>query len=77
MQPSLYKYLQGRNDLLHFIRQNPQWYRRLTRNPDQLEALEREAKVFYGKTVPQRIEKVSSQIQMVSMLMQMAGAMKD
>ncbi|SDJ74722.1 YlbE-like family protein [Sediminibacillus albus] len=77
MQPSLYQFLQDRQDLIHFVRMNPEWYRILTRNPDMLEVLEKEAKVFYGKTIPQRIERLSGQMQMVSMIIQMAGAMKD
>ena len=77
MQPNLYRYLQTRSDLLQFIRYNPEWYRELTRNPNQIDVLEREAKIFYGKTVPQKIERLSNQMQMVSMLIQMAGAMKD
>ncbi|WP_226037916.1 YlbE-like family protein [Aquibacillus saliphilus] len=77
MQPGLYQYLRSRPDLLQFVRLNPQWYRELTRAPSRIKDLERESKVFYGKTVPQRIEKLSSQVQMVSMLIQMAGAMKD
>ncbi|MDL4841287.1 YlbE-like family protein [Aquibacillus rhizosphaerae] len=77
MQPDVYHSIKHRSGLLHFIRLNPHWYRKLTRDPQSLADLEREAKVFYGKTMPQRIEKVSSHIQMVSMLMQMAGAMKD
>ncbi|MBM7572259.1 YlbE-like family protein [Aquibacillus albus] len=77
MQPGLYEFLQSRPDLLQFVRLNPQWYRELTRDPNKIPVMEQEAKVFYGKTVPQRIEKVSNQIQMISMLLQMAGTMKD
>lgn len=77
MQPKVYQFLQTRPELLQFIRLNPEWYRKLMRDPDQLNALECNAKVFYGRTVPQRIEKFGDQLQMVSMLIQMAGAMKD
>ncbi|WP_077622132.1 YlbE-like family protein [Sediminibacillus massiliensis] len=77
MQPTLMQYLMDRKDLRHFIRMNPLWYRMLTRDPSLITQLEKEAKVFYGKTVPQKIERISSQMQMVSMLIQMAGAMKD
>lgn len=77
MQPDVYYFLQSRSDLLHFVRMNPQWYRELTRDPSCIQDIEQEAKYFYGKTVPQRIEKLSSQMQMVSMLIQMAGTMKD
>ncbi|WP_407268101.1 YlbE-like family protein [Radiobacillus sp. PE A8.2] len=77
MQPSINQYLQEREDLRRFIRSNPEWYRYLSRNPDHITAMEKEAKVFYGKTVNQRIDKLSSQVQLVSMLIQMAGSMKD
>ncbi|MRH42141.1 hypothetical protein GH741_05555 [Aquibacillus halophilus] len=77
MEPNLYQFLRSRPELLKFIRLNPQWYRELTRNPSRIQDLEKEANVFYGRTVPQRIEKISNQVQMVSMLIQMAGAMKD
>ncbi|WP_138415051.1 YlbE-like family protein [Aquibacillus sediminis] len=77
MQPELYHYLQTRTDLLHFVRQNPKWYRTLSREPNRVGELEQEAKYFYGKTVPQRINKLSNQIQMITMLLQMAGSMKD
>lgn len=76
MQRSIYQYLQTRSDLKHFVRMNPIWYRRLTRNPDEINQLEEEAKYFYGKTTSQRIEKFTGQVQMVSMLMQMAQSMK-
>ncbi|WP_053219786.1 YlbE-like family protein [Virgibacillus senegalensis] len=77
MQPVIYQQLNNRPDLKHFIRMNPEWYRKLTRNPDELKEMEKAAKVFYGKTIPQRMERLSDQMQMVTMLIQLAGAMKD
>ncbi|MEN1966993.1 YlbE-like family protein [Lentibacillus sp. N15] len=77
MQSRLFNYLQSRPDLLHFIRYNPSWYRYLTREPDQLSELEKAAKQFYGKTLPQRFEKLSNQVQMAGMLLQFTDLMKD
>ncbi|WP_272435465.1 YlbE-like family protein [Terrihalobacillus insolitus] len=77
MQPSLYYYLRSRSDLLHFIRMHPDWYRSLTRDPSQIQVLEEQAKVFYGRTLPQKIEKFGGKLQMVSMLMQLAGSTED
>ncbi|WP_026570477.1 MULTISPECIES: YlbE-like family protein [Sediminibacillus] len=77
MQPAIYQQLTNRPDLKHFIRMNPEWYRKLTRNPEEVTELEKAAKAFYGKTIPQRIERLSGQMQMISMLIQMAGSMKD
>ncbi|QTM99311.1 hypothetical protein ERJ70_08335 [Sediminibacillus dalangtanensis] len=77
MQPAIYQQLTNRPDLKHFIRMNPEWYRKLTRYPEEFTEMEKAAKAFYGKTIPQRIERLSGQMQMISMLIQMAGSMKD
>ncbi|KGX93288.1 hypothetical protein N781_12845 [Pontibacillus halophilus JSM 076056 = DSM 19796] len=76
MQPGVYQYLRNREDLLRFMRMNPDWYRRVTRDPSVIQNMEEEAKFFYGKTTTQRIEKLSTQVQMVNMLISMAQAMK-
>lgn len=60
-----------------FVRYNPEWYRYLSRDPDRIDELEKAAKQFYGQTFPQRVEKLNNQVQMVGMLLQFAGAMKD
>ncbi|MDY0408081.1 YlbE-like family protein [Paracerasibacillus soli] len=59
------------------MRKNPMWYRYLSRNPENIYKMEREAKVFYGKTFSQRLDTLQDQIQLTSMLMQLAEAMKD
>ncbi|MCD5322562.1 MULTISPECIES: YlbE-like family protein [Pontibacillus] len=77
MQPGVYQYLNNRPDLVHFIRQNPKWYRKITRDPSVLVGMEEEAKYYFGKTTTQKMERMTNQLQMVQMLMQMAQAMKE
>ncbi|GGH72285.1 hypothetical protein GCM10010978_09080 [Compostibacillus humi] len=77
MDASTYQYLLSKPELLHFIRQEPVWYRYLSRDPDSLALMEKEAKIFFGKTVSQRLGKMNRQVQMVHMLLQLANAMKD
>lgn len=77
MDPIVKQYLADNPKLAEFIRYNPIWYRYLTRNPGKIAEMEKEAKFFYGKTFPQRIENLNSQIQMINMLIQVAKAMKD
>ncbi len=72
-----YQYLQKHPDLANFVRYHPIWYRYLSRNPHRVYDLVDEAKVFYGKTLPQRLEKLNNQVQMVNMLIQFAETMKD
>ncbi|MGP4040416.1 YlbE-like family protein [Gracilibacillus sp. D59] len=77
MEPETYRFIQQREDLWQFIRLNPEWYRYLTRNPNRIGELELQAKQFYGKTLPQRMEKAQQNMQMIRLLMQMAGSWND
>ncbi|WP_087973039.1 YlbE-like family protein [Oceanobacillus rekensis] len=77
MDPTVKQYLAENPELAEFIRYNPIWYRYLTRNPGEIEEMKKEAKVFYGKTFPQRIQSLNSQMQMINMLIQVAKGMKD
>lgn len=77
MNMNTYQYLKSRPDLHHFVRMNPIWYRYLMRNPNRIMEIEKESKQFYGKTMPQQLEKWNSRIEMVDMLLQFAEAMKD
>lgn len=77
MEPETYQVVQQREDLWRFIRNHPEWYRYLTRDPNRLKELELTSKQFYGKTMPQRLQKTQQNMQMLSLLMQMAGSWKD
>lgn len=77
MNSSIFQQLQSQPDLIKFVRYNPMWYRFLTRDPQKIKDLPKEAKKFYGKTFTQQLEKFSDQIRIVDMMIQLAGAMKD
>ena len=77
MDEKLYNHLVSRPDLMNFIRNNPEWYRYLSRDPSKVSDIEQEAKRFYGKTFSQKVEKVNQNVQMVGMLLQFAEMMKD
>ncbi|MFC4556994.1 YlbE-like family protein [Virgibacillus kekensis] len=77
MHQTTYRYLTKHPELINFVRHNPEWYRYLSRDPGRIVEIGKEAKKFYGKTIPQQAEKLSGKIQMVSMLLQVAGSMKD
>lgn len=77
MNTECYQYLQKNPELANFVRFNPVWYRYLTRDPNRVFELVEEAKVYYGKTLPQRLEKLNNQVQMVNMLIQFANNTKD
>ncbi|GAB3068097.1 YlbE-like family protein [Virgibacillus ainsalahensis] len=77
MDSFTYNFLYNNPKLADFVRYNPMWYRYLSRDPGRIEELEKEAKKFYGKTFPQQVENFNKQAQMIGMLIQFAGAMKD
>lgn len=77
MDPITYQHIAKRSDLLQFIRYNPVWYRYLSRDPNLIYEMEKEAKKFHGKTLPKRLEKLTDQAQMLNMLIQFTNAMKD
>ncbi|TLS37655.1 YlbE-like family protein [Pseudalkalibacillus caeni] len=77
MRAELQQYLQFRRDLVLFLRNNPIWYRKLSRNPYLLSELEQESRVYYGQTFPQKIDKINNQMNMVNMLLQMLTAVKE
>lgn len=78
MEQTIYLYLRGQPKLLEFIRREPIWYRYLLREGAKLlPELEKEAKVFYGQTFTGRLNRVSDQVQMASMLINVANILKD
>lgn len=74
MDRETYYYIKSQPDLHRFIRYHPIWYRYLSRDPDMIVKLEKEAKKFYGKTFNQKINRFYNNVQMFEMLLHL---MKD
>lgn len=77
MNQDILNKLNKRQDLIEFIRKNPIWYRHLTREPNRFEEFEKAAKVFYGKTIPQRISKLDQDIKMFNLMIQLVRPEED
>lgn len=77
MHPTVYGYLKQKSDLLMFIRNNPVWYRYLSRDSSYMNQLEEAAKEWQGKTFQQRAEKLSSQVKMLHLLYELAKSSKE
>lgn len=71
MRKEVLMYLNQRPDLKEYVRQHPYWYRRLSREPNSVYELENQTKAYFGKTFPQRVERLQNNLQLVMMLMQM------
>ncbi len=77
MEPTIYQAIKNDPGLLHFLRYDPTWYRTLARDPERFSEMEQQAKLYQGKTMPQRVEKLTEQMQLLGMFLQMASTMKD
>lgn len=71
MRREIQAYLAERPDLNFYIRMNPAWYRRLGRRPYDLGELEQEAKVFYGQTFTQKVDRLNEKIDMMNFALSM------
>ncbi|MFZ7942178.1 MULTISPECIES: YlbE-like family protein [Bacillaceae] len=76
MRREVVDYLDRQKDLKQFVREQPQWYRKLSRNPYDLQSLEIASLHHYKKTIPDQVEKFSNSVQMASMMYHMFQAMK-
>ncbi|TKC18545.1 YlbE-like family protein [Robertmurraya kyonggiensis] len=63
------------HDLKRFLHEQPIWYRKLGRNPGDLQSFQIAALQYHRKTIPDRVEKFSTGVQMASMMMGMFQAM--
>jgi hypothetical protein len=77
MRKEVLEYLERQKDLKQFVREQPIWYRKLSRNPYDYEKLEIESLHFYKKSIPHQVEKFSNGVQMASMMLSMFQAMKN
>ncbi|MGO4887906.1 YlbE-like family protein [Anaerobacillus sp. MEB173] len=75
MRKDIQNYLANRPDLKQFMREQPIWYRRLSRNPSAIQSMEQQANVYYGRTFPQRIERLQNNINLTMMLLEMVRNM--
>lgn len=70
-------YIKNKKDLTKFIREQPQWFQRLSRNPWELKEFERACSIYYKKTIPDRMEQLSTGMQMAAMMLSLLQSMQD
>ncbi|GHI01277.1 YlbE-like family protein [Neobacillus kokaensis] len=77
MRREVLDYLDQQKDLKRFVREQPLWYRKLSRNPYDLQALEIASLHYFKKTIPHQVEKFTNGVQMASMMYSMFQTMKE
>lgn len=59
-----------------FIREQPHWYRKLSRNPKDTESMQLAMMNHYQKTIPHKVAQFSNSVQMASMMLGMFQSMR-
>ena len=77
MRKDVLYFLQSDEEYIKFIRQQPKWYRKLSRNPELVEDFRLASLEFFGKTIPQRVDKLQNQVQMASFMIDMFQVLKE
>jgi hypothetical protein len=75
MRKDVMEFLADQKELRQFIREQPYWYRKLSRNPNDYQSLQIASINYYKKTIPHQVEKFSNSVQMASMMFNMFQAM--
>lgn len=69
MRQDIMRYIEKDAEMLRYIRMRPHWYRKLGRNPNELENFQLECKQFFNKTIPDRVNQLSTGVQMAQIMM--------
>ncbi len=77
MREEVQDFLASRQDLVYFLRNQPVWYRRLSRDPYALKEFEEASKGFYGQTFPQKVDRFQNQLNMVNMMLALVTQLRN
>lgn len=77
MRKNVYEYLQSKPKLIQFLREQPIWYRKLTRNPNDLEQFELASMNYFKQTIPHKVQKFTNSVEIANMMLHMYQAMKN
>jgi hypothetical protein len=76
MRKEIQEHIRAKKERQTFIREQPHWFRKLSRNPNDLESLEIEMMNYYQKTIPHKVQQFSNSVQMAQMMIAMFQTMR-
>ncbi|WP_210363700.1 YlbE-like family protein [Bacillus sp. REN3] len=77
MRKDVMNQIRSNKELLEFVRMQPNWYRKLSRDPRDLHTAQIAALNHFENTIPHKVQKFSNNVQMASMMMHMFSNMKN
>jgi hypothetical protein len=75
MRKEVVDQLRSNKELIEFVRAQPHWYRKLSRDPRDIHSVQIAALHHFEKTIPHKVQKFSNSVQMASMMMHMFSSM--
>lgn len=75
MRKEVMEYLRSNKELIEFVRSQPHWYRKLSRDPGEIYSAQIASLQYFEKTIPHKVQKFSNNVQMASMMMHMFTSM--
>ncbi|RYM07280.1 hypothetical protein EWH99_01020 [Sporolactobacillus sp. THM7-7] len=77
MRRELQRYLDERPEEKLFVRLHPEWYKRLSRAPEDVSRIKPAADNFFGRTFGQRIDRLNDKAGMLSLMLSLVQAISD
>ncbi|MFD0770970.1 YlbE-like family protein [Bacillus sp. CGMCC 1.60114] len=76
MRKELIEFVRSNEDLQKYIREQPYWYRKLSRDPSEKDSFELAAMQYFKKTIPDKVAKFQNQLSVASLMIDMFQYMK-
>ncbi|WP_456275612.1 YlbE-like family protein [Bacillus sp. AK128] len=77
MRQEIINMIRSNEEYRRYIREQPFWYRKLSRNPESLNEFHLSSKEYYKQTIPHKVANFSQQLQMASMMINMFQVMRE
>jgi heme oxygenase len=77
MRIEILEILRTNEEYRKYIREQPYWYRKLSRNPSSISEFDLSSKEYFKRTIPHKVASFSQQLQMASMMINMFQAMRE
>lgn len=77
VRKEVFDLIENNKQLQKFIRENPIWYRKLTRNPYATNEIQVASKEYFQQTLPHKIQKFNQSLQFASFMLQMYQGMRN
>ncbi len=76
MRADLMAYIRSDKLLHEYVREDPRWYRKLSRNPELIDECKRLEIHYHQRAIPQKVAKWNQNVQMASMMLEMFKQMR-